>query len=71
MTIEAKVRQNFIKNNKSGVGGLRNDGRGSCEAVHRRRVGPEVRAIPKMREGQAHSIQVMPIKVSRKCKKIK
>jgi hypothetical protein len=71
MAIEAKARQNFIENNNGGVGGLRNDRRGSCEAVRRRRVGPEVRPIPKTRVEQAHSIQVIPIKVSRKCRKIK
>ncbi|KAH9956435.1 hypothetical protein BC827DRAFT_1157776 [Russula dissimulans] len=62
MAIEAKARQNFIENNNGGVGWLRNDSRGSCEAVRRRRVGPEVRAIPKTRVEQAHSSQVMPIK---------
>ncbi|KAH9963350.1 hypothetical protein BC827DRAFT_1383296 [Russula dissimulans] len=62
MAIEAKARQNFIENNNGGVGGLRNDRRGSCEAVRRRRVGPEVRPIPKTRVEQAHSIQVIPIK---------
>ncbi|KAH9959477.1 hypothetical protein BC827DRAFT_1156293 [Russula dissimulans] len=59
MTIEAKVGQNFDMNNKSEVGGPRNDGRRSSEAIYRRRVRPEVRAIPKTtrRMGQQHSIQ--------------
>jgi len=71
MAIEAKARQSFIENNKERSRRAKNDGRGSCEAVHRRRVGPEARAIPKTKVEHAHSIQVIPIKVSRKCRKIK